>query len=381
MRELTWDQVCARRLARTLLLTPLPSSDVVAAARAICGVQAQVGVAAELALGARVAQATQQDVRVELWERRRLYKTYSLRGTLHLHPSDELPLWTAARQALPDWRAGQWAATYRLEPAQAEAVLAALSEVLDGQCLPREALADGVAARAGAWARERLSSIWADLIGLGFGAGLVCFGPSEGNKVTFVRTDQWLGAWTLPDPDQALTEVFRRYLTTFGPATLRDFVSWFSGRRLQPERLQGVLDALTGELVEVSVEGRRAWMLASDAAADWETLVGTLRLVPQYDCYILGCRFGRERIAAAGRDRVAAFKNGRFEGATGLPLLLVDGVVAGMWERRQRGGGVEVRVEPFVSLTPRQTRQLEAEVERIGAFLGTRASLSVCQLV
>jgi Winged helix DNA-binding domain len=380
MRELTWDQVCARRLARTLLTVPAPAGGLVAAARAVCGVQAQVAVAAELALGARVAQATQQDVRTELWERRRLYKTYSLRGTLHLHPSDELPLWTAARQALPDWRAGQWAASYRLEPAQAEAVLAALSEVLDGQCLLREALADGVAARAGAWARERLGSIWADLIGLGFGAGLVCFGPSQGNKVTFVRTDQWLGAWTLPDPDQALAEVFRRYLTTFGPANPRDFASWFAGRWLQPEGLQGVLDALAGELVEVSVEGRRAWMLASDAAADWEPLVGTLRLVPQYDCYILGSRFGRERIAAAGRDRVAAFKNGRFEGATGLPLLLVDGMVAGMWERRQRGGGVEVQVEPFVQLTPQQTRQLEAEVERIGAFLGTKASLSICQL-
>jgi hypothetical protein len=381
MHELTWDQVSGRRLARTLLAVPAPAGQLVAAACAVCGIQAQVAVAAELALGARVSRATQQDVRAELWEHRRLYKTYSLRGTLHLHPSDELPLWTAARQALPDWREGQWAASYGLEPAQAEAVLAALSEVLDGQCLPREALADGVAARVGAWARERLGSIWADLIGLGFGAGLICFGPSQGNKVTFVRTDQWLGAWTLPDPDQALMEVFRRYLATFGPATPRDFGSWFAGRRLQPEGLQGALDALAGELVEVSVEGRRAWMLASDAAADWEPLIGTLRLVPQYDCYILGCRFGRERIAAAGRGRVAAFKNGRFEGATGLPLLLVDGVVAGMWERRQRGGGVEVRVEPFMQLTPQQTRQLEAEVERIGAFLGARTSLSVCQLI
>src|SRR5258706_2039201 len=307
MRELTWDQVCARRLARTLLLTPLPSSDVVAAARAVCGVQAQVGVAAELALGARVAQATQQDVRMELWERRRLYKTYSLRGTLHLHPSDELPLGTAARQGLPDWRAGQWAASYRLEPAQAEAVLAALSEVLDGQCLLREALADGVAARAGAWARERLGSIWADLIGLGFGAGLVCFGPSQGNKVTFVRTDQWLGAWTLPDPDQALAEVFRRYLTTFGPANPRDFASWFARRWLQPEGLQGVLDALAGELVEVSVEGRRAWMLASDAAADWEPLVGTLRLLPQYQFYIPGKSFCRGGIRAPRAGPFAGF--------------------------------------------------------------------------
>src|SRR5258706_13343375 len=103
MRELTWDQVCARRLARTLLLTPLPSSDLVAAARAVCGVQAQVAVAAELALGARVAPAMPQDVRTEPWERRRPYKTHRLRGTLPLHPSRQLPFGTPPRQAPPDW--------------------------------------------------------------------------------------------------------------------------------------------------------------------------------------------------------------------------------------------------------------------------------------
>src|SRR5258708_39531637 len=104
MRELTWDQVCARRLARTLLTVPAPAGGLVAAARAVCGVQAQGAVAAELPLGAPVTQGTQQDVRAEAWERPRLYKTYSLRGRPHLHPSDELPLWTAAPQALADWR-------------------------------------------------------------------------------------------------------------------------------------------------------------------------------------------------------------------------------------------------------------------------------------
>jgi Winged helix DNA-binding domain len=53
-------------------------------------------------LGARVAGVTQQDVREALWGERRLVKTYGPRGTLHLLPAGELPMWMAALQAIPD---------------------------------------------------------------------------------------------------------------------------------------------------------------------------------------------------------------------------------------------------------------------------------------
>ena len=72
---------------------------------------------------------------------------------------------------------------------------------------------------------------------------------------------------------------------------------------------------------------------------------------------------------AAAKPHVFAFKNGRFEGAVGLPLLLIDGVVCGMWERRKRAGRIEVRVQPFKRLTPAQRELLEAESARIGEFL------------
>jgi hypothetical protein len=60
-----------------------------------------------------------------------------------------------------------------------------------------------------------------------------------------------------------------------------------------------------------------------------------------------------------------------------VPVLLVDGAVAGVWERRRRGGLLEVRVEPFVPATRRLRRPLEHEAARIGAFLETEAALSI----
>lgn len=378
MRSLSWAEVCGRRLARSQLLAPAPSTRLVDVASAVCGVQAQVGTAAELAIGTRVAGVTQGDVRRELWERRRLVKTYSLRGTLHLHPADELPLWTAARRARPGWRKGRWHDSYDLEAGQAQAVLKAIGDALDGRRLTREELADEVARRVGSWARERLASTWADLVGLGFDAGMLCFGPSQGSKVSFVRRDQWIGGWQEVDPDEALAEVFRRYLAAYGPAAHGDFARWFSSRDLKPDWARSLVESLGDELEEVAVEGRCAWLLAADADAPWEPPDGSLRLLPQYDCYVLGSRFGRDHVVPeAARARVFAHKNGRFEGAVGLPVLLIDGAVAGMWERRKRRGRIEIRVETFAQLTAAQRRQLEAEADHLGEFLGAEAILTM----
>ncbi len=384
MRSLTWDAVFARRLARQHLGEPAPCARLAAVVSAVGGVQAQVGAAAGLAIGARVADVTQRDVRAELWERRGLVKTYSLRGTLHLHPADEMPLWTAARRALPDWREGRWQAAYGLEPARADAVLAAMADALDSRCLTRAELADAVAQRAGSWAHERMASVWADLIGMGFEAGLLCFGPSRGSSVTFARLDQWIGRGEEVEPDAALAAICRRYLAAYGPATHGDFSEWFGRRRLPTEAARALFARLggeNGEIEEVVVEGKRAWLPTGDAETS-ETpglpVGGVPRLLPQYDCYILGSRFGRERIVPeVARARLFAYKNGRYEGAAARPLLLIDGVVAGMWERRARGKRIEIRVEPFGTLTAGQRDLLDAEATRVGEFLEAKTVLTL----
>ena len=96
MRTLTWDAVLARRLARSHLAKPAPRTRLVEVVREVGGIHAQVMSAAELSLSARVRGLTQAHVSKALWEERSLVKTWTLRGTLHLHPADELGLWLAA---------------------------------------------------------------------------------------------------------------------------------------------------------------------------------------------------------------------------------------------------------------------------------------------
>ncbi len=374
MKIWTWDKIRARVLARNYLVRPATKSQLAQVVGDVCGIQAQMMIAAELDVSARVTGLTQADLRRALWEERVLVKTFGPRGTLHLLPADELTLWMAAMRGRGARDGTPWYEALKVKPAQAYALVDALGEALDGKCLAREELADAVAKKVGAWAREGIATAWADRASAEAAfRGALCFGPPQGSRVTFARADQWLGNWRELDPEEALREMVRRYLKAYGPATYQDFGQWFA---LKPPAARALFDELGEELEQVEVEGKRAWVLARDTKqATLNTL--SVRLVPQYDCYVLGSRFGREQIIPEqARKRIAGYGRGPYEGAVGVPVVLMDGIVAGMWERRKAGKKMEVRVDVFRALRAAE-EELQAEAKRIGEFLGMEAVLVV----
>jgi Winged helix DNA-binding domain len=373
VRTLTWDQVRGRRLARNHLRRPAPRARLLAVVGEVCGVQAQVLGAAELAIGARVDGLGRQDVQAELWQRRGLVKTYGPRGTLHLLPAAELPMWMAALRAIPNHQGAMWYELAGVGQDRVEELVEATGQALDGRRLSRDELAAEVAGRVGGWARDRLASTWGDLLAPAALTGALCFGPSRGVKVTFVRADQWIGGWRREDPRAALLEVLRRYLRAYGPSTPQEFARWFATR---PATARELLAELGGEVAEVEVEGQRAWLLAADLEEPFEPAAGVVRLLPQYDCFVIGSRPREQLLPDAVQARVRGYRRGRWEGAVALSTLLVDGLVAGIWERRAGRGRVALTVATR-PLTARQRRLLEAEAARVGAFLGAEPALTV----
>ena len=77
------------------------------------------------------------------------------------------------------------------------------------------------------------------------------------------------------------------------------------------------------------------------------------------------------------RELVASQGRGRYEGPAGVRLVLVDGVAAGLWQRRRRGKRIELDVRLAARLGKAARTELEQEAERIGAFLGLEPVLSV----
>jgi hypothetical protein len=331
----SWDQVRASRTARSHLARRAPADRLVEVVRDVCGIHAQVTGSAELQLAARVDGITQADVRDALWERRVLAKTWTIRGTLHIHPADELALWTSVLRAL--------------EAEEDPAVTAAIGEALRGRRLTREQLADAVVERVGPGPRERLASGWGWFLGDAAAAGLLCFGPPEGARVTFVHPADWLPPQRAWEPPEAVREAARRYATTYAPAGLRQLRAWLGAR------------------VEVDVP---EVPLEPDAGP-------SVRLLPEYDPYVMGFRERDELVPPAVGAQVAAHGKGRYEGAAGTPLLLVDGLAAGTWRRKRSARRIELAVEAARKLTRAELSALDEESERIGAFLGLEPRLTV----
>lgn len=380
MKSLDWHAVCQRRLSRQHLRKPATRMQVAEVVGDLCGIQAQVITAAELAIGARVEGITQEDVRRELWEERTLVKTYGPRSTLHLLPANELSRWMAAMRARSALYESRPYEASGLEPGQAETLLKGIGEALDNRCLTRDELAHEVSDRVGSWARESLQSTWGIMLAPAAYEGLLCFGPSQGSKVTFVRAEQWVKGWKEVNPISALKGVTRRYLATYGPATYRDFGRWFA---LKPEDALSTITSLGEEVEEVDFEGLKAWVLSADLerwSRSGDREESNVRLLPQYETYVLG-NGPRDRIVPEiAHKRIFSYGRGRYEGAVALPILLVDGVVSGIWERKMGSKSAKLRVEPFVELTSHQRTLLEAEAHRVGAFFGIEVELTLGRL-
>jgi hypothetical protein len=367
-----WDEVRARRLARSFLSERASADRLVEVVSALCGVQAQRDSAAELQLCARIDGLTQADVREALWERRALVKAWTLRGTLHLHPAGELALWYAARRAagsaddgLPAWRDPQRVLHPALGADEVAAVRAVVWETLDGRCLSRDELAEAVVKHVGAGAQARLRS------GFAFFNSDLCQGPSRGSRITLVRPDQWVEGFRDVDEHEALREVCRRFLRSYGPARPADFAAWFGATDAR-----AVFDELGAELEEIEVDGRRSFVLAGDRS--FPTPSRQVRLLPEYDVYVMGFREREQLVPEPVRELIADHRRGRYEGPAATRIVLVDGIAAGLWGRRKRGRRIALEVRLTRRLGKAAHAELVREAERIGAFLGLEPVLDGC---
>ena len=91
----------------------------------------------------------------------------------------------------------------------------------------------------------------------------------------------------------------------------------------------------------------------------------------------MGCRDRDSFVPPAVREQIKAHGKGRYEGPAGTPFLLVDGVCAGIWRRRKTAKRIELTVAQARKLTRTERAGVDAEGERIGAFLGLEPALTI----
>ena len=375
--EVSWPAANVRRLQRHALLPPAPSgTDTAEVAATLCGAHAQVLSAAELSIALRIEGATRTTVRNAMWDDHGLIKTYGPRGTVHLLAADDLPMWMAALSAIPAH--SPFPDGVRLTPKQAEQIVDAIGHALEDSELTIDELDRAVVNLAGEWAGDRVMPAFQDLwprwrqaVVMAAYRGVLCFGPNKGRRVTYTNPRRWLPGLRPASEDRAIEAVIKRYLYAYGPATPQHFAQWIGAPAAWAAEQ---FERHSRKLTKINFDGTPAWVASRDTKMPrGQDAKGSVLLLPYFDAYAVGSH-PRSRLFPGRAATRALAPSGQ---AGNYPVLLIDGIVAGVWHQRRSGRQIEVTVEPLTRLIAGQRRALEHQVDRIGEIFEGKPRLTV----
>ena len=342
------------RLERLQLARRAPAGSLVDVAGRICGLHAQVLSAADLQLWSRVEGHARGDLAQALWEERSLVKTWLMRGTLHAVPTHDLPVYVGALHNRGEW-GNAWLRAFGATAKQMEKLVDAIATALDGACLTRAELIAAVTPKVGKAFATQMRSGWGTFLKPAARRGLLCFGPSQGQNVTFVRADQWLGLRFELGRDEARAELLRRYLHAFAPASRRDFQLWLGMSQTLPQAWEAIAD----ELVEV--EPKR-FALKADAGRLAAKPAG-VNLLAGFDPYVLHPNSERP-VPAEFLPRVS-----RTAGWIS-PTIVERGRVIGTWSHAAKSRSLELTLAPFTVLSKTTHTAVRREARSLARYLG-----------
>jgi hypothetical protein len=176
---------------------------------------------------------------------------------------------------------------------------------------------------------------------------------SRSGRATWANLESWLGRPL--DSDRAPDGIVLRYLAAFGPASVKDVAAWsgLTGVSEIVERLRGKLRTFQDE------SGTELFDVPDAPLAEPET-PAPVRFLAQYDNVFLG-HADRARIGdAADRPRLGFGDDSHFS------LVAIDGFLRAVWKR----DGTTLLVKPARRLAKKDAAAVEAEGQRLAAFLG-----------
>lgn len=352
------ENVIARRLARQRLLgaTFRTATEAVASLGAV---QSQDYPGAKWAVGQRVRGATDASIEAA-FDRGEVVRVHALRPTWHFVAPADLR-WI---QALTGPRVQRILAVYDRQLGLDARTLARAHRILerslrDRAYKTRTELAGALEAGGIRAAGQTLARI----MGHAELTALVCSGPQRGRHATYALVDERVPPARPLDRDEALAELTRRYFTSHGPATVRDFV-WWSGLTVKDTRAGlAMIDAESED-----VDGLTLWQVP--ARVKLPAVAGSVHLLPNYDEYLVAYKDRQLVMPPSFKTMVAEQRTDIFAN-----LVLADGRVAGSWRRVVTDTHVSVSVNLHRPVARITRRAIDAAAQALGKFHGRQAAL------
>lgn len=371
------EQVLYFRARRGHLAGP-GAANPVAAARAILGAQAQQLPPALLALSLRTkGRPTAAALSGQLFETpRRLVRTWGQRDTLHLYdPASDWAAVVAAR--------GQWAPGGRGGPmptaaamAKALAVMESVPEPVtrsDLHRVPPESFVRALEKRAAAAGMDPRRLAATRLVWRLAQEGYTCLADNIGNERRYATRSAWFPklSWpATPTPSlRAASDLARRYLAVYGPATAAD-VAHFFGARVANTRQW--LARIERELTPVCCGDRKGLVVLTDDVALLKkkppsTVTGwPLRLLPLWESMLMA-HADKSWTVPDEAERTIVWRKAAFVAA----VVIARGRIVATWSYSKRRGRLAVEVEPMSRWSAtKHTAGVRREARAVAAHRG-----------
>jgi hypothetical protein len=367
--NLSPEQVRALRIRAQHLHQKAPVEDLTEIVRSLCGVNAQSWPAMFLSLRARIKGLEPRDVRKAI-EKHILVRTWAMRGTIHLIGSNDLSGIVSLLGPRIIAKGRRRRLELGLDDGKITRGLEEMKTILaDRGPLTRDALTDALIHHG--IDIERKGQAPYHLIAYAALKGLVCIGlEAPDGEQTYDLVSEWAGKQKALTGDEALAELVIRYLRGYGPASPADFSAW-SGLLMADAREGWKLAGEKEALREFRVEDRILWSPESQYRSLEEPARGcTVSLLPAFDTLVLGHADRQYLVPKKYLSEV-------YHGGQTVPVVLVDGLAAGVWRYERRGRKLNIMVSPFESFDGMAREQIEEEAEDIGRFFGRPVSLAI----
>ncbi len=356
------------------LLKKAKKTDLVTVIGDVCGLHAQAATTPYLSLWNRVEDFEGALLDEALYKAKSLVKTWVMRGTLHLIPSADLPIYNRALRRMwfehhgrfmraPDWPSKE---------ERGNVIYPMILEALAQKPLKRKDLNDKVRSllKVDSQPYKKLFSSWGGILKETAYEGLtVCAQPAE-RESCFARLDKWLPHTDLNkvSEEEAHEKLLVKYLRGYGPATQQDFCLW-SG--LTASDAKEAIENAGSITEEVKVEGAKGVFLL--LKQDFR-LLGSIDvdekappcLLPRYDSFLLGHKDRTRIISDEHRQRVFKSKAGDI-----AATVLVNGRIVGTWRYKKTKRMLTIMITPFEKIAKEDLKEIEHKAKGLSQYMGT----------
>jgi len=360
-------------LVKHHLFKKAEKKDLVKVVDHICGLHAQVPTTPYLSLWNRVEDFEDILLDEALYKAKSLVKTWVMRGTLHVIPSADLPVYNRALRRM--WfehhgrfmRAPDWPSIDE----RSNVIYPRILEALSQKPLKRKDLNDKVRSllKDDSKPYERLFSGWGGILKETAYEGLTVHAQPCERESCFARLDKWLPHIDLDkiSEEEAHERLLMKYLHGYGPATQQDFCLW-SG--IMANDAKKAIEKASSTITQVKVEGNKARFLFSKKDVDLLDSVNLDEkappcLLPKYDSLLLGHKYRTRIIQEEHKKRVFKPKVGDI-----AATVLINGRIVGTWRHKKSKRALTIMITPFEKIAKEDLKEVEQKAKELCQYMG-----------